>query len=58
MQLAKKGKFIADPSQGSCHASNAVARVRERWAQAVTQFIRCALTDGSWLKRIGYMFAK
>ena len=26
MQLAKKGKFIADSSQGSCRASDAVAR--------------------------------
>ena len=28
MQLTKKGKFIADSSQGSRHASNAVVRVQ------------------------------
>ena len=26
MQLAKKGKFITDSNQGSCHASNTVVR--------------------------------
>ena len=42
MQLAKKGKFTADASQGSRRAPSAASGVRERWAQAVAQFIRSA----------------
>ena len=54
----KKGKFIADSSQGSCRDQRSGAGSESPEPKLLHKFIRWAQAVGSWLKRIGYMFAK
>ena len=54
----KKGKFIADSSQGSCHIQHRGAGSESPEPKLLHKFIGWAHTISSWFKRIGYKFAK
>ena len=58
MQHAKKGKFIADSSQGFCRNQCSGAGSERPEPMLFSKFIGCAQAVGSWLKWIGYLFAK
>ena len=55
IQLAKRGSLLLTQARASA-TTNAVVRVREPRAQAVTQIYR--VSTRHWFKRIGYKFAK
>ena len=56
---SQKGKFIIDSSQGFLPQPTQWLRVRKSLEQRLLpKFIRYAQAVSSWLKRIGYMFAK
>ena len=55
---SKKGKFIAASSQGSCRIQRSGAGSESPEPKLLPKFIGCAQAVSSWLKRIGYMFAK
>ena len=55
MQLAKRGRLLLTRARASA-ATNAVVRVREPRAQAVTQIYR--VSTRRWFKQIGFKFAK
>ena len=57
-QHAKKGKFIADLSPGFCRNQRSGAGSESPEPTLLSKFIGCAQAVGSWLKRIGYLFAK
>ena len=58
MQLAEKGKFIADSSQGSRRASSSSGAGSESAEPKLLPIYKVCIAVGSWLKRTGYMFAK
>ena len=56
---SQKGKFITDSSQGFLPQPTQWCMVRKSLKQRLlAKFIRYAYTVSSWLKLIGYMFAK
>ena len=56
---SQKGKFITDSSQGFLPQPTQWFRVRKSLKQRLlAKFIRYAYAVSSWLKLIGYMFAK
>ena len=56
---SQKGKFITDSSQGFLPQPTQWRRARKSPEQRLLpKFIRYAQAVSSWLKRIGYMFAK
>ena len=56
---SQKGKFITDSSQGLLPQPTQWCRVRKSPEQRrLPKFIRYAQAVSSWLKQIGYMFAK
>ena len=56
---SQKGKFITDSSQGFLPQPTQWCRVRKSLKQRLlAKFIRYAYAVSSWLKLIGYMFAK
>ena len=56
---SQEGKFITDSSQGFLPQPTQWCMVRKSLKQRLlAKFIRYAYAVSSWLKRIGYMFAK